>query len=276
MDYCLRLKNKRKSAWIDEAMELKINYTNALDIYNFLLQHKHQRVLIDFQNNEVYNEIEQKAIFSLKTEKHIDNFVLCLDFPRFSLTKEKEDDLMELIRKLIAAGIPFFFNDFVKDFSMLQYYISLGVSDVVVVEDMCFKLDKVSKVCKQHEVRVRVFPNICQSSTPHGDICDFFIRPEDIQFYEEYVNVCEFSCLEDRQDTYYKIYVKDKKWFGNLQEIIIGLEKTLDSRFIVRQFAETRVHCGKRCFEGSSCFICQRCLELAATLQENDIIVEHY
>ena len=240
MDYCLRFDKSIKSEWINEAAELKIRYNNALNIYDFLTQHLKQRVVIYFV---VHGE------------------------------KGTHKDLLEKLRN---AAIPFFFSDPVRDFETLQYYINAGVSDVVVAENLGFKLDKVSKICKSRKVKVRAIPNVCQTSLPQGNIYGFFIRPEDIPTYEQFIDVCEFSFKEGQQDTYYKIYAKDKKWFGNLQEIIIGLDTVLDSRFIIKQFAKVRSHCGKKCFEGNGCQVCERCLALAETLQDNNIIIDHY
>lgn len=278
MDYCLRFDKSIKSEWINEVAELKIRYNNALNVYDFLTQHPTQRVIIYFKGDELLQEIEQKAIIALKTERHMDNFALCLDealiYNKF-LTENKKTWL-GILEKLKNAAIPFFFSNLVRDFETLQYFISAGVSDVVVAENMGFKLDKVAKICKRKGVKVRAIPNICQTPLPQGNIYGFFIRPEDIPTYEQYIDVCEFSFQEGQQDTYYKIYAKDKKWFGNLQEIIIGLDTVLDSRFIIKQFAKVRSHCGKKCFEGNGCQVCDRCLALAETLQDNNIIVDHY
>lgn len=278
MDYCLRFDKSIKSEWINEVAELKIRYNNALNVYDFLTQHLKQRVVIYFRGDELLQEIEQKAIIALKTERNMNNFVLCLDeaFVYNKYLNANKKDWLDLLEKLRNAAIPFFFSDPVRDFETLQYYINAGVSDVVIAENLGFKLDKVSKICKSRKVKVRAIPNICQTPLPQGNIYGFFIRPEDIPTYEQYIDVCEFSFKEGQQDTYYKIYAKDKKWFGNLQEIIIGLDTVLDSRFIIKQFAKVRSHCGKKCFEGNGCQVCDRCLALAETLQDNNIIVDHY
>lgn len=278
MDYCLRFGNSIKSEWINEVAELKIQYNNALNVYDFLIQHLKQRVIIYFREDELLREIEQKAIIALKTERNMNNFALCLDeaFIYNKYLNANKKDWLDLLEKLKKAAIPFFFSDPVRDFETLHYYINAGVSDVVIAENLGFKLDKVSKICKSRKVKVRAIPNICQTPLPQGNIYGFFIRPEDIPTYEQFIDVCEFSFKEGQQDTYYKIYAKDKKWFGNLQEIIIGFDTTLDSRFIVKQFAEVRSHCGKKCFEGNGCQVCDRCLTLAETLQDNNIIVDHY
>jgi hypothetical protein len=52
---------------------------------------------------------------------------------------------------------------------------------------MCFKLDKVKKVCKQYgdDIKVRCFANVAQSSIANtNSLKKFFIRPEDVSRYE--------------------------------------------------------------------------------------------
>lgn len=277
MDYCLRLEPNTNSKWAQTVSELKVRYTNALAILNLLKAHPDQRIIIYFLDSKILQDMEQKAIIALKAEHNLSNFALCLDeahiFSKYA--GDSKQDWLKLLKMFKEESIPFFFSGFVRDFVTLHYYIDAGVSDVMVTEDICFKLDKVSKICKEKGVKVRVLPNVCQGPLPHGSIYDFFIRPEDIAIYEPYVDVCEFSFRDEQQDTYYKIYAKDKKWFGNLQEIILGLDEVLDSRFIIKQFAEARVRCGKKCFEGNGCRICERCLSLANTLQEHNIIIDH-
>jgi len=59
-----------------------------------------------------------------------------------------------------------------------------------------------------NNIKVRVFPNICQSSfkeTP--SIKTFFIRPEDIKYYSTFVDVFELiSNNAEIQNTLFKIY----------------------------------------------------------------------
>lgn len=76
-----------------------------------------------------------------------------------------------------------------------------------ICEELGFSLDKISKILHENNIRVRVFPNICQSSfleTP--SIKTFFIRPEDISIYSMFIDVFELVSDKDRQYTIFKIY----------------------------------------------------------------------
>lgn len=71
-----------------------------------------------------------------------------------------------------------------------------------------------------------------------------------------------------------KIYKEDKKWFGLLQELIIGFHTPLDSRFTHYNFAEKRVRCGKACQKGGKCQLCDRIVELSYILKDAKLIIK--
>jgi len=52
----------------------------------------------------------------------------------------------------------------------------------------------------------------------------FFIRPEDVDIYGEYVDVIEFYDSIEQQNVLYEVYFKDKEWNGKLREIIKGMD----------------------------------------------------
>jgi hypothetical protein len=76
-----------------------------------------------------------------------------------------------------------------------------------ICEELGFSLDKISKILHDNNVRVRVFPNICQSSFPETpSIKTFFIRPDDITVYATFVDVFELISDKERQRVLYKVY----------------------------------------------------------------------
>ena len=143
-----------------------------------------------------------------------------------------------------------------------------------ICEELGFSLEKIGKLLHDNNVRVRVYPNICQSSFPETpSIKTFFIRPEDISVYSTFVDVFELISDESRQQTLFKIY-KQEKWFGKIKDLIPTFKGELDSKYILNSFGTIRSKCGKRCmYQPDHCSICDRFLELADTLKENNIIV---
>ena len=169
----------------------------------------------------------------------------------------------------------YFFSTYVNNIDLFYVLLNSGVSDIYVVEALCFELDKISKMAKEKDIRLRTYPNIAQAiSSEIPALKRFFIRPEDIKDYEPYIDVCEFLYEDTICLNYLEIYKNKQEWFGNLAEIISGLDTDLDSRYILPRFGETRAKCGKRCFRGDPCHICELIQETAGTLEKIGVRIE--
>ena len=147
-------------------------------------------------------------------------------------------------------------------------------TDMYICEELGFFLDKVSKILHDNNIKVRVFPNICQSSFSKTEsIKTFFIRPEDIFIYATFVDVFELISDAERQETLFKIY-KQGKWFGKIKEVIPTFKGELDSKYLLGNFGMIRSKCGKRClYKPGSCAICDRFIEIADTFEKNKIVI---
>jgi hypothetical protein len=171
--------------------------------------------------------------------------------------------------------IPFFFTNHVTTIDEVHGLLQYHPTDMYICEELGFSIDKVSKILHDNNIKVRVYPNICQSSfssTP--SIKTFFIRPEDIVIYSLYVDVFELISDKERQQIIYKIY-KQGQWLGNLSEIIPSFKGELDGRFILNPFGLIRTKCKKRCmYDLGSCTVCEKFLNLGDTLKENNIFVK--
>ena len=131
------------------------------------------------------------------------------------------------------------------------------------------------KILSDNKVSIRTFPNVAQKDVKNYDIYSFFIRPEDIDFYSQYIDVCEFFLDGIKNsETYYKIYAQDKKWFGDISEIIIGLTDRVDSRAIIGQFAKSRVKCGQKCLKGEPCNHCEKIVQLSELLIKANLLID--
>jgi hypothetical protein len=167
--------------------------------------------------------------------------------------------------------IPFFFADFVNNWERLYQIVENNPTDVYICEDLAFDIINVSDFLKRRGIRIRAIPNVAQSSWSNcPTVKKFFIRPEDVQFYEEYIDTFEFFGNNDK--IYYKIYAEDKFWFGNLGELILsGSDLKLDSRAVLPYFATTRLNCNHKCLKGGFCKMCEVCENLSKTMSEKEL-----
>ena len=256
---------------LDTIDEIVIKYKpKDTSLLEFLSDRRSQRIVIDINPNEetlknFEENIESRIKFfsALRKQNPEINFVLRIPVNKKIYTSLKD------------AEIPFFFDTFVKDWDTLHGLLKLYPTDMYITENLGFELDKVAKILHNHNIKVRVFPNVAQSAwrkTPA--LKKFFIRPEDVEVYEKYVDVMELWGELNRINTYYKIYAIDRKWFGELSECIIGFDdEEFDSRHILPLFAEKRIQCGKKCFKGSKCQICNHIQDLSKTLKSKNLII---
>ena len=247
-------------SYLKDADQFKIKYRPAdRTLKDFLDTYQQKSMVIDVSDS--FEEIDAK-LFEGLYEKY-KNFRLIINFNN-----------EEHLNRIREYNLPFFFSNYVTTIDQLNGFLKYHPTDMYICEELGFNLHKVSKLLHENNVRVRVFPNICQSSFPETpSLKTFFIRPEDIEAYSTFVDVFELVSDEERQKTLFKIY-KQEKWFGKINEIIPTFKEDLDSRYIIENFGTIRSKCGKRCmYNPRTCGICNRYVEMAKTLQDNRIIV---
>ena len=266
MKYCVEYSLKSKT--LDEADEINIRYDKRDTLFlDFLLKYQEKRINIRIEDVKDFYETQMDIFLAIKEK-----------YPQLNLYLVMEsyapycENIMTICKD---NNIPYFFQTLISKWDVLRGYIGLGVSDVYIVEDLCFELDKVSKVAKANNVSIRTFPNIAQTSWKQDDdLRSFFIRPEDVILYEDYIDTFEFLTTTEKSNILFKVYKKDKNWFGKLNEIISGLNTEIDSRGLTNLFAYSRISCGKKCLKGTPCNICGQALELSKALIENNIIIK--
>lgn len=265
MKYCLPY--IRGSKYMNMADEIIIPYTsediNFLEALLYRMKDVKARLIISVEDDDDFLLNKCEIIFlALKKDYPEINFAL-----RFATYNS---DMESIYGCCLENKIPFFFAKYAQDLDTFHGLINMGVSDIYIVEELGFCLDALAPIAHMANVSIRVFANVCQTSWKYNknSLKSFFIRPEDIPIYEAYVDVVEFFGSIDKQETMFRIYSINKKWYGNLQEIINGLEEPLDSRYLSNIWAVARISCEKRCLKGSSCSICTRLSDTSQLIKE--------
>ena len=260
---------KRDNKYINIIEELNIVHTTETikDLFSFLKTHPKQRINLCISD---IDKAYQEDIFNLisKLEER-DNLVI-------RLPKDNRQPINEKLQnQLKSLNLPFYYTEVASDWDILNGLIAQGVTDVFVGNNLGFELDKVAAVAKQANVRIRVYPNVAQSTWNGSDsIIKFFIRPEDLILYSKYVDCFEIYVLPDNKLTnaafLYETYKLQKQWLGDLQALIIGLREPIDNRLLDDQWGSSRIKCGKRCAKGESCHICQLLLEMSDKMSDKE------
>lgn len=221
------------------------------------LPNEDQKAIIDISNMPN----PEKAIPAINTLKQEHKEVLVqIDF-------YNQKDIIQLLKD---NQLSFMFSNYVKDFSTLVAMKLAGAAEVYIVEDICFYMFNFEKI-RQGGLKIRVIPNIAQC--PHGtkdylpEITKFFIRPEDVCQYEDFVDTFElYSTGDDRISTIYEIYKKEQ-WLGDIGDIILDFHDTIPNTGISPHFGRCRVNCKKDCTY-KDCSICTEIAQLAPKFKE--------
>lgn len=264
MKYCLDFQGKQLSAF-DDCREINIDVlkTNLDNLSEYYDNHVGQRVNLCVND---YNEaIDKNKIYPILEfqDKHPEYNI------KIRLPQWDEEYYKEIRNVYPAAKI--YFNIYIRDWDTLYEYLDRKVSDIFITEQLGFEVDRVAEIAHAKNIQVRAFPNVAQVQYNQlSDIHKFWIRPEDVELYEDYIDVLEFFGEKEKQPIYYDIYAVDKKWMGDLKEIIIGLKDSLDSTRLAPRFGMKRVYCGRKCLKGDSCKMCNHVMSLAKTLEKTD------
>ena len=267
MDNKFAIPFNRQSPYLDEAAELIIKYHPSKNLPVFLQEHQDQRIVLDIANTDEFLKMAGISVLKVLQGQEIKNWVL-------RLPTIPTDEESQTLRDAVA---PFFVYTMLDRWEQVDQYIHLGVTDIYATNELAFQLDKLSNVLHDNNIKLRVCPNFVQSAwkgTP--DIKKFWIRPEDIIDYESYVDVFEINVNEPSEYDIvaYKAYVKDKRWYGDLREFILGMNDMIDSKYLHPRFADRRTHCGKKCLKGGMCSMCDTMLGLSQSLAQAEITVE--
>ena len=260
MNYCFNYNRyTEKSKYINQINEWTIKY-NSKDntLLDFLDLHTDIRINLYVADLDIDIKFLQNLL-----DKY-DNLYLKLSVQYYDIIKENQ--------KIFSR---FFFETEVDNWETFNGLCQWGVSDIYITGILGFELDKVAEIAHQNNVRIRVYPNVSQSTWEESNsLKTFFIRPEDIDIYSKYIDTIEFYDADKQIDIYYDIYYNNKKWIGKLNEIIKGFNSDLDNKYIIPRFAEKRITCGKKCLKGSGCRRCEDIEELSKTLEKAGLIIK--
>ena len=256
MKYCMLYDNRSRYLRNADEIILKYQHKTSEIIEHIGTYKQEKRVILNVYLLDNETLLDCKEIFAAVAERH----------PNMAILGE-----VTQAGVLTELGLPFFFANIVDTWDKLHAFINCGVSDVYIGNEFGFSLKKIAPVCKEHNVNVRVFPNAAQTSSHmlKPTMNSFYIRPEDLKYYEDLVDVVEFFGPIEKQDVFFKIY-STRRWLGKLNLIILGLEDAEDVKntIFLECFGAVRTNCDKRCSYSKGCNMCTRFISINKTIDE--------
>ena len=145
-----------------------------------------------------------------------------------------------------------YFNKSITDWYTFETLAELGIQHLRITQPIAFDLQTLIKHKAKHpNLKVHVIANPANLIS----LQDFYIRPEDLSFYEKF-----FEYIEVSNQRAYQIYQK-REWLGSLESLFPSnnLKSKTPNIFIPEHLFPLRRHsCKQNCItELSNCTFCQ-------------------
>ena len=239
------LSSRQSATYLSKANEIKVRFRDRKIIPDLADEYPDATIILQQGMDDVLdkNECEKYRVLTR------DKFIVCLsDLGYADLCKEMK--------------IPFYWGFPVQTYYQLSALKDLGVCYVRLDAPLFFDLDNV----KDMGVPIRAVPNVAYNDglKRSNGVNGLWIRPEDLEIYENYIDAIEFErCNQIQEQGLYRIYFEQREWKTELGVLIADLDYKGNNRFIAPGSTKPRINCRQRCAAGGACRICYRILDLA-------------
>lgn len=247
MKYSLSFNGHYKTLNVDEIKCLN-NQLGA--IFNYVKEHPEKRINIRWNEKKEITEKYLKEINFIK-ETAEDYTISC--------------DTIATLQTLKDKGYNVYYNYPVTDWDSFSQLLDFGVSDIWIDGPLGFQMDKIF-IAKKTGVKIRVSPVL--TSGGEGPTA-FFIRPEDLYRYEDYIDYIDFQVQEtEREEVLLKIY-QQGAWLLTTEELIPHSKIKNINTLIGKNFGTYRLNCGQKCrIPGRQCYLCKTYLDFSEAAVE--------
>ena len=159
-------------------------------------------------------------------------------------------------------GVKYYYRFPITTFQELQDMKNAGMCYVILGAPLFFMMDKV----KRFDIPVRHVANVAHTEAYFSEAdgpTGTWIRPEDVEQYEPYIDVIEFMDNLTAEQALYRVYAENHKWSNPLNYVVKDINHPATNRMIPPTLAKARLNCGQRCKENGRCHLCLNTLNLA-------------
>lgn len=244
MHYCGHYKNRNL------VKEVRQSY-NQLGSLAKQIKDNNFRIIV-----ETKEDCDLKKLFSqleILEEKNVD----------YTVSAETFNILNEILNRKYKA----FLNYPIANWELVEEVKKMNMTDIWIDGPLGFDLPAIKK--SVGDIKIRIKPNGSTNWLSYPmDITSFFIRPENLELYQEYIDVIDFQeHNEEKEKTLLEIY--QRGYFNEkLNYLIPCADCEVSNKLIPEVFGKNRLQCQQKCkVGGRSCHSCP----LTISLTQNTI-----
>lgn len=267
MKFCVEHTDIKTDALAEEVVFTITPQVDIAKIVSYLEELKKQNptqtYVFSYRNADPFTDDDLKSIVTFLSgliERGYDISAQLLFEPSF-------EDLRDY---LYERGIPFFYTNTCHNMEELYVMVNKGASQVYVHGSLAFCLKDIAAIRKTAKIRVIVdAPVLSDAEARIAETrpeCLFWIRPEDVRIYDQYVDMFEIGYRPAVKLLIYKKQV----WEGYVQDLIPATKLKVFCNNFTPGFGYARLNCKQQCLAGS-CDFCKYSIDFAKTLSDNKL-----
>ena len=254
MRYCVQ--GRQPYSVINKADEVYVQYNDRDKILDMVEKCPNKTVILDVPIwNSTTPEWKTWQMYSEKFE----NFYLAI----YNIV---------IVPEITRNGIKWYYANPIKNLYDLHTVLNYKPSFVFIGAPLSFSLHVVKTMCD--DVPVRIVPNLAKDlalpNVPTRDrIVGPWVRPEDVEKYEEYVTTLQFEEVTlKEEETLLHVYKDNKKWPGDLGILFKGLDLSVANTSLLDKAGQLRMTCGQGCLAGKPCHVCDKAFLLTNKVRD--------
>ena len=174
------------------------------------------------------------------------------------------------LKDFLHRGIPTYLDFPVTDWETFSNLVDIGVTDILIDGPLGFDMELINRRKENAKIRVRPQSSVNASLSFDDNENSFFIRPEDIDTYEPFIDIIEIFCdNKEQEEVVYNIY-KRKTFNSDLSLLIKQLNRFVPNSYIMPEFVTHRLNCGQICKKiPGRCQICKNVFDCTNLVAKN-------
>lgn len=158
--------------------------------------------------------------------------------------------------------VKFYFFDFIFTFEQAWDAKKAGACWLKIAAPLTNNLEKIKRL--ELPILTVLNSTVSRFPTKAENPCGNWFRPEDYDYYSQYIDIGIFAWKELAQERgFYRVYAESKEWIGDLKDLIFGLNFEGKNHLIPPTLAEKRGSCDQACKRNGTCALCVHTLQLA-------------